>query len=98
MLQHSQCAKVGFGTPEHPMESGGRGPDVNQLDEQDTRNSQETEGEVGVEEKGEHRWAFLHITNVRRPRFHVRTGRRSQTHWTISRSEWAPCGPMVRIT
>ena len=40
------------------MESGGCDPGVRQLDEQDTGDRQETEGEVGVEEKGEHRWVF----------------------------------------
>ena len=58
MLQDSQCAEVGSGTPRNPMDSGGRDPGVRQLDEQDTGNRQETEGEVGVEEKGEHRWEF----------------------------------------
>ena len=98
MLQVSPCAEVGSGPPGNPTESGGRDPGVRQLDEQDTGDRQETEGDVGVEEKREHHWAFLHITNVRRPRFHVRTGRRSQTHWTISRPERTPCGPMVRMT
>ena len=36
------------------MESGGRNPGVRQLNEQDTGDRQETEGEVGVEEKREH--------------------------------------------
>ena len=40
------------------MESGGCDPGMRQLDEQDTGDGQETKGEVGVEEKGEHRWEF----------------------------------------
>ena len=40
------------------MESGGRDPVLRQLNEQDTGDRQETEGEVGIEEKGEHHWKF----------------------------------------
>ena len=58
MLQVSQCAEVGSGTPGIPIESGGRDLGVRQLNEQDTGDRQETEGEVGVEEKGEHHWEF----------------------------------------